>query len=192
MNQLPSSKQRFFIALLPPEEVRKVADRFKQHFADHYQSKAAQKSPSHITLQPPFDWELANLPALTQHLQQFAQAQPPIPMILDGFAAFKPRVIYINVLKTPELLELQKNLMDYLESSLGIVHEPSRNRPFSPHLTVAYRDLTKPNFFKSWSEFESKLLHFQFTIPQLTLLIHNGKQWEIKQEFTFNSMANSP
>ena len=182
MNQ---SKRRFFIALLPPEDVRQAADRIKQHLAEVYHSRAAQKSPSHVTLQPPFEWELADLPTLSQHLQQFAQTQPPIPMILDGFAAFKPRVIYINVLKTPELLRAQQNLSNYLETFLEIVHLPAKKRPFSPHLTVAYRDLTKPNFYKAWAEFEAQSLHFEFIIPQLTLLIHNGQRWEISQEFSF-------
>jgi 2'-5' RNA ligase len=108
-------------------------------------------------------------------------------MILDGFAAFKPRVIFVNVLKTPELLAVQKALMEHLETSLELVNEVSKNRPFAPHLTVAFRDLTKPNFYKSWDEFKQQQLHFEFLVPQLTLLIHNGKFWEIYQEFLFNS-----
>lgn len=176
--------QLFFIALLPPDEVQQVANEIKYYFAEVYNSRAALKSPPHITLQPPFEWQLDDLPVLTQRVEEFAQNNAPIPMILAGFSAFKPRVIYINVLKTPELLVVQKNLMDYLESSLEIIHLPSKNRPFSPHLTVAYKDLTKANFYKAWPEFAERSLRFEFTIPKLTLLIHKEKKWEIKQEFS--------
>lgn len=180
-----SGKQRFFIALLPPQEVRNFADRTKQYFADTYQSRAAQKSPAHITLQPPFEWEVENLPKLQERLQNFVRGRSPIPIVLNNFSAFKPRVIFINVLKTPELLSVQKSLMDDLESSLEIVHPISKSRPFSPHLTVAYRDLTKANFYKAWADFQGRSLYFEFVVPQLTLLIHNGRKWEIYQEFSF-------
>lgn len=182
-----NAKQRFFIALLPPDEVQQFVNKVKQHFAEVYNSRAAQKSPPHITLQPPFEWQLAELPLLKHKLQDFVQAQLSIPVILEGYRAFKPRVIYINVLRTPELLAVHKDLMAYLESSLGIVHQVSKSRPFAPHLTVAFRDLTKQNFHKAWLEFEHRQLHFAFIVPQLTLLIHDGRRWEVSQEFNFRA-----
>jgi 2'-5' RNA ligase len=182
---MTQSKQRFFIALLPSLEVQQFANKIKEHFAEVYNSRAALKSPPHITLQPPFEWEVEDLAKLAQKLAEFARSQDPIPMTLDGFSAFKPRVIFINVLKNPELLAIQKALTNELETSLGIVHEVSKNRPFSPHLTVGFRDLTKANFYKAWDEFKDRQFHFEFLVLQLTLLIHNGKCWDIHQEFLF-------
>ncbi len=180
---MKSLSKRYFIALLPPQEIQKEATKIKQYFAEVYHSKAALKSPPHVTLQPPFEWEMSNLSQLEQQLQQFCKFQSSIPMILDGFAAFQPRVIYLNVLKTSELLTIQKDLMSFLESSLGIVHQVSKTRPFSPHLTVGFRDLSKENFAQAWSEFKDKKLYFKFVVNHLTLLVHNGKMWEIYQEF---------
>jgi 2'-5' RNA ligase len=177
------NKQLFFIALLPPAEVQTVANEIKQHFARVYNSKAALKSPPHVTLQPPFLWETEQLPALEQVLAEFVQTQSPIPMILDGFRAFCPRVIYINVLKTPELLAIQTKLMTELESALGIVPQTAKNRPFAPHLTVGFKDLSKTNFYRAWDEFKEQKLYLEFIVRQLTLLAHNGKIWEIKREF---------
>jgi 2'-5' RNA ligase len=177
------SKQRFFIALLPPEEVQQVVNNIKQKFAEVYNSCAAQKSPPHITLQPPFEWEIEDLKKLEQNLTEFSQKQFSIPITLDNFGAFKPRVIFINVLKTPELLAIQKNLMTELESSLGIVVQSSKNRSFSPHVTVGFRDLNKDNFYRAWQEFKDYKIYFEFTVTRLTLLIHNGKNWVISKEF---------
>ncbi|MEH2383032.1 MAG: 2'-5' RNA ligase family protein [Nostoc sp.] len=176
---------RFFIALLPPQDIQDYANQIKQYFADRYASSGALKSPPHITLQPPFEWADANLPLLEASLKEFASGQQPLAITLRGFDAFAPRVIYINVAISQELLSLQADLMAYTESNLGIVDQVSKTRPFAPHITVAFRDLTKQNFKAAWPEFEKHQLHFEFTADKLTLLVHDGKHWNIKSEFGF-------
>ncbi|MHC5832720.1 MAG: 2'-5' RNA ligase family protein, partial [Nostoc sp.] len=94
----------------------------------------ALKSPPHITLQPPFEWADANLPQLEASLKEFATRQQPVAITLRGFDAFPPRVIYINVVISQELLTLQADLMAYIESNLGIVDKVSKTRPFAPHI----------------------------------------------------------
>lgn len=182
MNSLNS---RFFIALLPPQHIQDYANEIKQYFADNYASRGAQKSPPHITLQPPFEWANETISLLEASLKSFASGREVVPVTLSGYAAFPPRVIYINVVKTSALLTLQTDLMAYLENNLGIVDQVSKTRPFAPHLTVAFRDLTKQNFQAAWPEFEQRQLDFEFTAEQLTLLLHDGKRWNIKSEFAF-------
>lgn len=182
---------RFFVALLPPAEVQAEATSIKEYFRDRYQSQGALRSPPHVTLQPPFEWGAETQPLL-QALAGFAQTQPPVPMTLAGFSAFPPRVIFINVVKTPELMVLQPALRDYLETTLNIV-DRSRNRPFAPHLTVAFRDLKPGAFRQAWPEFEQRPFTAQFVVPALTLLRHDGQRWQIDQSFPFgqrDSRAN--
>lgn len=184
---MDKNKRLFFIALLPPQETQDHITEIKQYFAKHYNSRHALKSPPHVTLQPPFERSPQNITGLQECLREFAEKyhRSSIPITLSGFGAFPPRVIYINVLKTPELLKVQEDLMVYLEEHLGIVDAVSKRRPFSPHVTVAFRDLTKENFRKGWEEFKGRSLHFEFTVPRLTLLIHEGGRWEIYSEFPF-------
>ena len=184
------SKNLFFIALLPPLEIKQQANQIERHFAEVYHSKAALKSPPHITLQPPFYWEKARLTELKTVLADFVPQQKSLPIVLDGFSAFKPRVIYINVRRTPELLALQKQLMLKLETSLNIVHRASKTRPFAPHMTVGFKDLTKANFYRAWDEFKAKSFDYKFTASELTLLHHNGKKWEIDTEFYLSKASN--
>lgn len=179
----------YFIALLPPQEIQDNATQIKQHFADKYVSRHALKSPPHITLQPPFEWEDANVPILEATLKNFASTREPIPITLSGYNAFPPRVIYIDVVRSPELLALHQDFMAYLESSLAIVDQVGKTRPFAPHMTVAFKDLTKQNFKAAWTEFEKRQLHFEFTASCLTLLLHDGKRWNVKSEFPFVSNA---
>ncbi|MEH1906781.1 2'-5' RNA ligase family protein [Nostoc sp.] len=176
---------RFFVALLPPQDIQDYANDIKQHFVDRYASSGALKSPPHITLQPPFEWADADLPQLEASLKEFASGQQPVAITLRGFHAFAPRVIYINVAISQELLTLQADLMAYTESKLGIVDQVSKTRPFAPHITVAFRDLTKQNFKAAWPEFEKRQLHFEFTTDKLTLLLHDGNRWNIQSEFGF-------
>lgn len=178
-----SNQQLCFIALLPPLAVQEKANDIKDHFAEVYESSHAQKSPPHITLQPPFKWEKNQLPQLKSTLKEFSRDQSAIPVTLSGFGAFPPRVIYVHVEKTPKLLAIQKSLMDYLEKTLGLVDKVSKSRPFVPHLTVAFRDLSKSNFRAAWEVYKDQSFDYQFPVEQLTLLLHNGKRWQIEEQF---------
>lgn len=177
------SKQRLFIALLPPLEVQADVTQIKQIFADRYNSRAALRSPPHITLVPPFEWQSEAMPALARSLAEFAVQMAPLAIALEGFGAFVPRVVYVNVVKTPELLRLQACLASHMATH-GI-GDRNAARPFAPHLTVGFRDLTKQNFWAAWSEFQTQSLAVQFTVAALTLLQHDGQRWNVYQEFPF-------
>ncbi|PSB33671.1 2'-5' RNA ligase family protein [Stenomitos frigidus] len=179
---------RFFIALLPSQAIQDDANTVKQVFADRYDSRAALKSPPHITLQPPFEWSLDALPALNESLSEFATQSAPLPIALSGFGAFPPRVISINVIKTPDLLALQAALIAHMERALGIVNAEAKTRSFAPHMTVGFRDLTKENFNLAWAEFQHRPLQLEFTATHLTLLQNDGQRWTVSSEFPFLGM----
>ena len=181
------SKQRFFIALVPPDDIQQHITEIKLYFAEHYNSRGALNSPPHITLQPPFHSLAEDVPKLEECLNQFAVNRRPIPITLSGFAAFAPRVIYVDVVKSPELLEIHSYLMSYRSANLGIVDRVSQSRPFVPHMTVGFRDLTKDNFQTAWLEFAGRSLHFEFTASALTLLIHDGSRWNISNQFPLSA-----
>lgn len=176
-------QRRFFVALLPPQPIQDYATQIKQDFCDRFSSQAALRSPPHITLQPPFEWPLADIDRVKHQLQAFASNHPPLPIQLSGFGAFPPRVIYIDVVRSPDLLDLQRHLMAHLENTLGIVDPVSKKRPFAPHMTVAFRDLKPAGFRVAWPEFEHRELEFLFTADTLTLLLHNGQRWTIYDNF---------
>ena len=184
MNQ---SKQRFFIALVPPPDIQQQMTEIKEYFAEHYNSSGALKSPPHITLQPTFEWAAADVAKLEESLKSFAANRLAIPITISGFAAFAPRVIYADVVKSPALLEVQQDLMSYVGENLGIVNSVSQTRPFIPHMTVAFRDLTEENFQTAWLEFSGRELLFEFTAAALTLLLHDCSRWNISKQFPLRS-----
>ena len=183
-----SEKRRFFIALLPPHEVQVAVNEAKAIMRDEYASKAAFRSPPHVTLHAPFEWPLAELDALNEVLAQFAAVQEPVPMTLDGFNAFKPHVIYIDVVKREGLMALQPKLLDVVEQKLGVVSKSDRKRAFVPHMTVAFRDLKPAMFRKAWSVFQRREIHFDFMVYHLALLMHDGKLWQVKEKYAFKGV----
>lgn len=187
-----STESLFFIALLPPLEIQNYANEVKSYFDQHYASRHAFKSPPHITLQPPFRWELDRFSSLNESIVTFARSHFSIPITLDGFGAFPPRVIYINVERAEALRTLHRELIEHLETSIALVDPKEKSRPYAPHMTVAFRDLTKQNFKLAWQEFKERSLHFEFMATHLTLLKHDGQRWQIHTEYPLEeSSCNS-
>jgi 2'-5' RNA ligase len=187
---MEKSPRLYFIALLPPAELQAEVTAIKQDFADRYGSSHALKSPPHVTLQAPFKWVEEDLDRLTEPLRQFARFHDPISIALSGFGAFPPRVIYIDVEKTPELLQVQAELALDLERRLGIVDDRARGRAFSPHMTVAFKDLKRQAFKAAWPEFRDLPFAAQFTVSELTLLLHRDRQWHIYTQFPLEGEEN--
>ena len=180
-----SVKRRFFVALLPPPEIQTRVNEIKGVMRDRFNSRAAFRSPPHITLHAPFEWPVTAVSSLQDALSKFAYCHSPIPIALNGFNAFAPHVIYIDVVKSSGLIALQPKLLSHLESALTLVSKQDRKRTYVPHMTVAFRDL-KPNMFrKAWAEFQHKEFHADFVAEELSLLAHNGKLWTVKESYKF-------
>lgn len=179
-----SSPSRFFIAIIPPEPVQDYATQLMQLLGDRYQMRAS-KSPPHVTLYAPFQWPSGDRPALESALHEFTQNQPVIPMRLSGFNAFRPRVLYVHVEQTPELLNLHAHLMAHLEATLGLVDPVAQRRPFTPHLTLASRNITPKTFRLAWDDLQPHTSTFDVESDRLTLLQHKGDRWHIQSDHPF-------
>ena len=185
-----SVKRRFFVALLPPSDVQTRVNEIKGVMRDRFNSKAAFRSPPHITLHAPFEWPVSAISRLQDSLSKFAYSQKPISITLEGFNAFAPHVIYIDVAQSAGLMTLQPKLLAHFESNIALVSKQDRKRSYVPHLTVAFRDL-KPNMFrKAWAEFQRREFHADFTASQISLLTHNGKLWTVKESYEFVGSQN--
>ena len=73
---------------------------------------------------------------------------------MDGFGSFSPRVIFVRVDEKEQLTTLKRELEKYVSKNLGLLGGDYKNRGFTPHITVAFRDLKKPEFFKAWEILE--------------------------------------
>jgi 2'-5' RNA ligase len=175
----------YFIAIVPPASIRNEIQLLKEYLRDAYQSKAALNSPPHITLHMPFQWKEAKEDKLISALKTFTAASHDVEIQLSAFACFAPRVIYINVLESESLRDLQSTLHRFCKRELNLFHAQYRDKPFHPHITLAFRDLKKDKFEKAWIEFQEKKFAGDFVVDKMTLLKHDGKVWNPYADFDF-------
>jgi 2'-5' RNA ligase len=177
----------YFIALIPPSPIYDEALEQKLYFKDNFNSKASLNSPPHITLHMPFRWKEQKEKDLATRLGEFMKGYEPIKVCLDNYSSFPPRVIYINVVNTEALENLQRGIHRFCKKELNLFNANYKEQPFLPHLTLAFRDLKKPNYKKAWEEFESREYKAEFIADRIALLKHNGRVWQVFTEFNLES-----
>lgn len=174
----------YFIALLPTAEVGKEIIKVKQEFAEKYGPMYALKVLPHITLQVPFTADPALEKAFCDELTEFAKTQAPFEVSLNGYGTFpnkQNRVLFINVEKSETMSAMHRQLINFLRKEFGFSTMLARTG-FTPHVTVAFKDLEDEQFNKAWPEYENKEIKATFKVNNLYFLRHNGKSWEVLQK----------
>ncbi len=168
----------YFVAIVAPQEIDQQVLKWKNYFKDHFQCTVALKSPAHITLVPPF-WmkeELEN--DLVNSITEFSDAKNKFEIILKDFAAFKPKVIYVDVMKNERLNDLHESLNDFIDQQNKFPVKKD-DRSFHPHVTLATRDLYKKAFQEAWAVFSEKKYEVTWVANGIALLRHNKKNWDV-------------
>jgi 2'-5' RNA ligase len=187
---MPATHQtRFFIAIMLPKTIETYAAQVSQHLTERYKMKMAKAAP-HITLLPPFLWAPDSIDEVKEAIARFTATQPPIPIEISGFGSFSRRVIYLNVNKTQGLMQLQSDLGDRLRPILKSQESDVRSRPFTPHITVASRNVKRETFKSAWQEFKEEAVEFKFDCREIALLEYR-QRWHVIQTFTLNLPAPS-
>lgn len=169
----------YFYALIPPKDIQADVTKVKLDFKERFESVHSLKSPPHITLIPPFRYKLASESKLIGTLDDFVSNEITFQQKLQDFGFFPPRVIFINVDKSENLKRLFHRFKIHMDAKLNISSLTRGGIRFSPHMTVAHRDLTKENFNKAKPQYENKHISFEFEVNEINLLKHDGMRWEI-------------
>jgi len=172
------SSGMYYMAVVAPEEVNGKVKKFKEFMKERFGCTVALKSPAHITLIPPFWHDDTDEEKMKEWLNGFSKSKTEFPLELDGFSSFPPRVLFVKVKSSDALESLKGQLEDYLidHSNLPVKKE---TRSFHPHITIANRDLMKRDYLPAWEHFRNMKYSANFTVKNLSLLKHNGTNWEI-------------
>ncbi|MCB0531497.1 MAG: 2'-5' RNA ligase family protein [Lewinellaceae bacterium] len=173
----------FFIALLPDTGLQSEVTAFKQYCARHFGASHALKSPPHITMVSPFRWQIDRLPVLAEALAEFSGQQTAFEIELRDFGCFAPRVLFVDMVKNPNLEVLESKLALALEEKTGLKRKSGHG--FHPHMTIAHRDLQERYFREAWAYFSKLEFRRSFQAKALTLLRHTGGKWGIETTFPF-------
>jgi len=175
---------KFFLAVVLPSPFQEEVMQLKEYVKEHFESKAALRSPAHITLHMPFDWKDSKEELLLQTLQDF-KFGTPVNIELNNFGCFEPRVVYVDVTSNEHLSQLQKELVRHVKQNLGLMNEAENMRGFHPHATIAFRDLNKEKFRQAWAHFKDQTYKASFSTNSFHLLKHSPGKWEAYKEFIF-------
>lgn len=173
----------FFLAVLPPQEIAKEITGFKKYAAEHFESSHSLKSPPHVTIFPPFRWKESELYKLEKQIKIVVKATEPFYVQLENFSCFSPKVIYVDVHKSEELKDLNKALKIRFLQELGLSDKSPH--PFTPHMTIAFKDLKRPFFLRAWAHYSQLRYERIFKTEKLVMLKHNGAYWEVFKSFPF-------
>lgn len=177
----------YFIAILPEEgNLRESLKKLKQEISEEYNTRHALKSPPHITLQRPFKRAESFEKEMNTALKAFAASQTSFKVLLQGYGAFPPKVLYIKIDDHRPFEAIHKDLNSVLKHQLNFT-DKELNPKIHPHLTLAHRDLDEKHFNRAWKKFKTLKFEATFTAKCLFLLKHNGKNWDIFQEFPFDN-----
>lgn len=171
-------QQLYFVALIPPPEIEVEVKQFKLFASQQFGSSHALKSPAHITLVPPFWWQSTLIGEMAVILQKSIKSTPGFEIELNGFACFRPRVIYVDVMPSSELSCLHGLLKELFRLQWNL--QPERRPHYKPHMTIAFKDLSKSNFYKAWDYFSSKEYCRKFIANSVYLMVHREGRWSIE------------
>ena len=172
----------YFIALMPPEDIRKEVENFKKEIKLKFNVKHALKLPAHLTIKIPFRIPELRETLLVEKLEKFSNELKPINMELDGFGRFDKKVIFIKIREHEQIIEIHKKLQVLIGEITDLKKHEIASK-IHPHLTIATRDLSRTQFPKVWTEFEQRDYKAGFKASQIYLLKHNGKTWDIFRKF---------
>lgn len=156
----------YFFGITLPETLEAECEKWRRKFK-------APKTVAHLTVIPPFLWE-AGLQDLIELGETALSSTKPFPVKGEGLGAFGTRVIFVNVIPSPELVTMEGALARALELK-GIRPEP---RPYHPHITLATR-LDPERFHHYREELEEFTPHYSFTCSEVSVFqFSDSRSWQ--------------
>jgi 2'-5' RNA ligase len=165
----------YFIAVVPPRELRKKVSVFSNDFAARFNSVESLKKLPHITLINPFERNESEEHTLVRNFLEMNLKSKSFEVLLKDFGYFENKKHHTIFIDTPTKVKLQ-HLYNEIHHKIPD-HYYSTEVQF--HLTVAYRDLSPENFKKAWEEYETKTFEDSFLVDKVCLFKHDYKKWNL-------------
>ncbi len=174
----------YFIALIPDDPVLTQLQRLKEEAGEVFATRAALRSPPHITLAPPFRIsDQRQISQVSGLLARAASDTSPVTIRHDGWGHFGDRVLYVAVEHSNGISELYGRLRhDAVLQEYKIGFHDS----FHPHITIAFRDLAPQVFPAVWSHFSSRAMTMEWQAHSLYLL-YLSDRWTVIRRFPFGT-----
>src|SRR4051794_13573099 len=165
--------QLYFIAIMLSQTADAAIISFKNDMADRFQSRKALRTASHITLKAPFKVAADERPHLLQWFEGMRITTTPFMQEVKDFGAFNNKrnpVIFVQPVMNESLKHLQKEVLKQFSHAFPKEAISKNEHVFSPHITIAYRDLYYHHFKEAWEEYQMKTYSALFEVDSFQLL----------------------
>jgi len=177
----------YLVALLPPEPIFAQTWALKQEVHYLTGSRNAVRLPPHITLLLPFREAADFGDTCTAALADFAATQASFTVGLEDFAWFGDRTLFVGVRQATDLQAFHARLLSWCATHLPTI--PREARPYTPHLTLATRDLPPAQVPMLRQLFAERTYTATFAVASFTLFRHDGQQWQPCATFALGAAA---
>ena len=146
--------------------------------------RTARGIPTHITLMPPFEVDLDDLPRIEKHLEAACARATPFRFHLRGTGTFRPvsPVVFVTVVEGISGCE---------QLAFGVRRGPLQTDlqfPYHPHVTVAHHlaDDLLDRAFDDLSSFDCA-----FVADRFSMYVHDAQDgWVVARDFMLSPAAN--
>lgn len=176
-----SPHSMYFAAIVCPPKIDDKIRQCKIWMLDRYGCRVAMRAPSHITLIQPFWLDDTREEFLRQMLSSFQFDHGELDIRLSNFSHFSKRVIFIRVLLSNGLLLVKSAIENHFRQSLGDLIKTDE-RPFTPHVSIATRDMKRGDFYGAWDHFGNMPFDESFNTSVISLLKLSPEKWNVIAE----------
>jgi 2'-5' RNA ligase len=173
------------IAIVPPEPVFTDIRKEQEYIAETWGPKHALRTPPHLTIVPPLSLTSGEMGWLFGMASALAATFYPFRLELKDYNSFKPRVVFIQPIVPKELYDLYELWHQALMVKMPHVLDRYPDRPYNPHVTLAHKDVTHPQFDKIWNYYSGKKYRKSFQVDHFCILSYHEHGWEVERKYYF-------
>jgi len=169
-----------FIGVAVPEDIADTIRTCRAWMADRYGCSSGHRTAPHITLVAPFPFgDPRGVRILEDALSRWIAEQRPFECRISGFGAFAERTVFAHVVPGPEWDVWHDGVSRAVNAACpGIL--PSDRKKFTPHLTVANRDIPSGAVAPALEHFAGLDLDETFTVDHAALFEWVNGSWVIR------------
>lgn len=174
---LPS--QTHFIGIPVTGDLARFLASCRSWMGERFGCKSGFTTPFHVTLVPPFRLvDDESIQALAETLEAYASEAGPFASRVSGFGSFGEKTVFARVIPSTRWDSLRDGLYAELSRALpGALRKDAR--PFTPHATIANRDIPPGAVARALEYLGGLGLEEDLAVDSLALYERRGGVWEL-------------
>ena len=175
-------QQTHFIGVLIPEDIRATLEDCRRYMNEAYGCKSGYGTPIHVTLVPPFhlpeEFSTKDLAMAIEKEVILARSELKFDGHIENFDAFGDRTIFAKVIPNENWTKLRDKVLEaVLKAAPGCTKKDKR--PFTPHLTVANRDIPSGASVAALQVMNELNLVEDFPVDNVAIFERRGGKWNV-------------